>query len=647
MIEKPLFPANRHGYCTSPIKHKNGQAGFTLMELSIAMAILGLLLTALIIPLADKKNAGTVNDTQLRMQRILDAIHVYTNENGKLPCPARRTDAPGSATFGVETDCAAAAPAGTTDTGGVRLGAVPVRSLNLPDKMITDAWGRRFTYAATVTLADSPATYGSNSGVITMLDENGNDLTTPADTTGFVLFSHGKDGKGSWLQNGTAFGTACGSTTQDDENCDGDTEFVYSRHNDGSATPADYYDDYIAWKTKEALEFTIGADPDAPAGCTPVAEFAVHTDMVENKMRVALAGLTGGGYAAAWESNNLDGDSYGIFYQQYDAEGLGNGNNQANTETTSTQYYSTIAPLTDGGFVITWSSMMQDGSMLGIFGQRFASDGTPAGSEFQANTYTNDFQVHSAAAGLADGGFVVTWSSNGQDGSIFGVYGQRYDNMGTPVGSEFQVNTHTNGFQDLSSVAGLTDGGFVVVWESDSQDGSSWGIYGQRYDNTGTPVGSEFQINSVTANTQSIPDVASLPDGGFVVVWHSNGQDGSSGGVYGQRYDNTGAAFGAEFRVNTTTSGSQSIPAVASLADGGYIVVWESDGQDGDGKGIYAQRYKSNGATSGSEFRVNTTTTDNQFTADVAGLTGGGYVIGWSSRQPSSTNFIYAHQFCP
>ena len=80
---------------------------------------------------------------------------------------------------------------------------------------------------------------------------------------------------------------------------------------------------------------------------------------------------------------------------------------------------------------------------------------------------------------MNDGGFVVTWHSNLQDGSGYGIYGQQYNAEGDEVGSEFQVNTYTIDDQDDSSVTALNDGGFVVTWESLGQDGSSNGIYGQ------------------------------------------------------------------------------------------------------------------------------------------------------------------------
>ena len=78
-----------------------------------------------------------------------------------------------------------------------------------------------------------------------------------------------------------------------------------------------------------------------------------------------------------------------------------------------------------------------------------------------------------------------------------------------PVGSEFQVNTYTTSDQVGSAVAGDEAGSFVVVWQSDDQDGSYWGIFGQRYDSAGSTLGSEFRVNSYTTSIQWDPAIAS------------------------------------------------------------------------------------------------------------------------------------------
>jgi hypothetical protein len=245
----------------------------------------------------------------------------------------------------------------------------------------------------------------------------------------------------------------------------------------------------------------------------------------------------------------------------------------------------------DGGFVVCWDSEEQDGSGPGIYGQLFESNGSRRGVEFQVNTYTNSWQNQPSVSSLRDGGFTVCWISDGQDGSGYGIYGQVFDSKGSRWGAEFQVNTYIYNFKWNPSVSSLMDGGLVVCWSSNEQDGSDSGIYGQLFDNEGSRQGTEFQVNTYTNSWPSEPSVSSLMDGGFVVCWQSGVQDGSGYGVYGQLFNSEGSRRGTEFQVNTYTQGSQEDPSVSSLTDGGFVVCWDSYGQDGSGYGIYGKYY--------------------------------------------------------
>lgn len=75
------------------------------------------------------------------------------------------------------------------------------------------------------------------------------------------------------------------------------------------------------------------------------------------------------------------------------------------------------------------------------------------------------------------GEFVIAWTSDSQDGSTGGVYAQRYDANGVAVDGEFLVNTTTAGHQDYASVSLNAAGEFVITWSSYDQDGSFWGVY--------------------------------------------------------------------------------------------------------------------------------------------------------------------------
>ena len=102
------------------------------------------------------------------------------------------------------------------------------------------------------------------------------------------------------------------------------------------------------------------------------------------------------------------------------------------------------------------------------------------------------------------------------------------------------VNTYTDAAPSDSAIAADGQGGFVVTWQSAYQDGDNYGIFGQRCASTGVPLGTEFQVNAYTSSTQSHPRIAADAQGDFVVVWSSDGQDGSYGGVFGQAFDGTG-----------------------------------------------------------------------------------------------------------
>jgi len=188
------------------------------------------------------------------------------------------------------------------------------------------------------------------------------------------------------------------------------------------------------------------------------------------------------------------------------------------------------------------------------------------------------------------------------------------------------VNTETNNTQYVAKLTDLSDDTFVASWKSKLQDGSSYGIYAQRLDADGKKLGSEFLINSTTENEQGSPNNIALADGGFVSVWASWRQDGSKFGVYAQRFNSENEKIGDEFLINSTTLGSQENVSVSQLKDGGFIAVWQDDRKDGDGYGIFAQRFDANTAKVGNEFQVNTTITGAQLAPRVTGTEDGGFL---------------------
>ncbi len=151
-------------------------------------------------------------------------------------------------------------------------------------------------------------------------------------------------------------------------------------------------------------------------------------------------------------------------------------------------------------------------------------------------------------------------------------------------------------------------------------------------------LGSEFQVNTYTTGAQLDPAVASTADGGFVVLWQSFGSpESSSLSIQGQRYSSDGSSIGGQFAVGATTS-PQYDPAVAARPDGGFVVTW-AFWQGGNAlTGVQAQRYDLNGTAIGNAFQVDTSTLYYQRAPKVATAPDGGFVVVWQSDQSAGSD---------
>ena len=299
-----------------------------------------------------------------------------------------------------------------------------------------------------------------------------------------------------------------------------------------------------------------------------------------------------------------------------------------------------------GRSVVVWESADQDGSGNAVRAQRYDRDGAPLGSELAVNTYTtDDQQLPSVTCGGA-GDFVVVWESRGQDGDDYGVVGRSFDSSGAARGGEVAINTTTTDRQREAATCSDATGNFVVVWQSYDQDGDGYGIFARRFDSSGAPRGSEFQVNTFTDYSQEHPAVACNADGDFVVVWDGGEQDGDGYGIFGQRIDRNGAKAGAEFRVNSYTTGTQQWPVVAATAGGDFVVVWESyDDQDGDSYGVFGKRFTAAGAAQGSEFQVNAFTPYSQQKPALGIGANGDFTVAWSSPDAGDGSDVFARHF--
>ena len=374
-------------------------------------------------------------------------------------------------------------------------------------------------------------------------------------------------------------------------------------------------------------------------------EFLVNTNKDNVQRDASVSSLTNGHFVVTWETlDPASGDSQGIAGKVYDITGLPvTGEFLVNGATNGEQSQASVTGLVNGGFVVTWrskySAMTSD---YDVFGRVFDDSGNNIGSEFLINTNDASAQYQPKVTELSDGGFVVSWTSSVPlfDGSsATEIVGQRFDLYGNKVGNDFLINSFTEAGQNISNISTLKDGGFIVVWDTYERN---WGLVGQRFDSSGTKVDSEFRVNTNSSRSQTSANVTSLDNGGFVIVWQGrtyNTGDRSLSGISGQRFDRFGNKEGIEFRVNTNTFDKQTSPNITGLPDGGFIATWASKGvATGDGSvyGIVGQRYDASGNESGTEFLINTNIEGSQEKPGITTLADGSFVVTWQSLDPAT-----------
>ncbi len=376
---------------------------------------------------------------------------------------------------------------------------------------------------------------------------------------------------------------------------------------------------------------------------------------------------------------------------------------QANTYSTNAQQQPSIAVLADGGFVIAWMSSEQDGSMLGIYAQRFNAAGQKIGDEFKVNTLAAAHQLYPTTVALPDGGFTVLWvTTTGAGTANYGVHAQRYDAGGGAIGGEYTVfdtsgastdptmpkatvlldgtlkvaygfnpNNYTasdirvftmgpdmatpgiltTGVSTPKYAAGtaqmagdittLANGRYVLTW-AEHENTNGYEVQGRIYNADGTTVAAPFLVNTFVAYNQRHSDIAATPDGGFIVVFGSAGTEPSGDGhanILIQRFDENGTKIGAHVRVNAWTWDNQDQPQIVALTGGGYMVSWISTNQDGSGNGVFAQRLDADLRPLGPEFQVNNQGMGNQTDVEMAALPNGGVVFTWSSEALDGDNY--------
>ncbi len=355
---------------------------------------------------------------------------------------------------------------------------------------------------------------------------------------------------------------------------------------------------------------------------SPAQAFGTNLPGLTNgdQLRPEVSMLSTGGFVVAWVDR---GDGVKVRAQRYDSGGNPQGGEIEVASPNNSQAVA-VAGLADGNFVVAWDAYIDGNNLYDTNAQVFDGDGNPINGPFWPGA-TTDYEYLPSIGALSSGDFVVSWTKAAADGSRNGrIYARRYSSTGEAKSNELLLDSSVDS-QSNSYVIGLDNEEYVIVYDRVNWGITGWDVVGQKYNSSNNRAGS-FTASSDTLNIQWYPSAAKLTENRFVVLWTDVGQSKNTR-LQARIFDFDCNAIGGEHTVNGSAPWDRSRSSVAGLGDGGFVAVWA--GLAEGNRDVLVQRLDNAGNRAGDETRLSNGS-GNQEHGRVA-TRGGGYVVVWES----------------
>jgi hypothetical protein len=301
------------------------------------------------------------------------------------------------------------------------------------------------------------------------------------------------------------------------------------------------------------------------------------------------AGLPTGGFVVTWTFDNstiLDVTDDSIKSQLYGANGGRIGTEITVAAARADMSTPDVASLFGGNFVVTWTD---PGSTSGdIRAQIFDRSGNTIGSEILVNTTTTDMQISPSIAAVSGGGFVITWTDFSAGSTNTDIRAQLFGAAGAKIGSEFLVNTQASLNQDFPAVVGLPGDGFVTVWADQSGtlgDNSGSSVKAQAYQDDATGV-NEPPVNTVPGTLSAGHDPLTIqvsfddddvPPGNFIFPGYLGAQTLTLTAVHGTLTGSIQKFFRDVATVEGSGTHTVKFTANPEILNGGIFIQYQAD----------------------------------------------------------------------
>ncbi len=242
-------------------------------------------------------------------------------------------------------------------------------------------------------------------------------------------------------------------------------------------------------------------------------------------------------------------DSYSVRVARFNSAGIKTpaGDVTVNTAPTGREYTPSVAMDANGNFVVAWAEDTGNTTNLtDIFAQVYTSSSaaiSAVGSIQGVNTYTTDVQDAPSVTITPTGKlFSIAWESVGEVGSTGQqIYARSFSFTTAPpvvtaTTGEYRVDPVTSAaaYKWAPSLATELSGSFWTGWQE--PDASGQGVYARWYNLATTSFDATLPLNSVTANSQVLPALATDANGDLVAGWSDQGAQGAADAVLLSRF---------------------------------------------------------------------------------------------------------------
>ncbi len=346
----------------------------------------------------------------------------------------------------------------------------------------------------------------------------------------------------------------------------------------GVATMTVRATDRLGAFTDAQVYIAISASPDRvfyPLGPASIANVTQNFQMYPD-----VASAADGSYVMVWEAVGGPAGEGQIVGRRYSASGTALGAEFNINTLGGASMKPSVAMAWDGSFIVTWT---MDGD---IYARRFDNTGSALGSQFVVNADVVGDQGNASISAANDGRFVVAWEDSVSGFSIGKA--QLFNSDGTVNGKTITLSDGIIDTKQIDIAVSMDSdtGSFWAVWSGESADDMG-DIYARYYTDSGK-FGSQFQVNTTTEGCQCDPAISVNSSGQLAIVWTGSYTDGEQ--IFAQLYQN-GSAIGSEFIPSIEGSPYSDYADVGIAADGSFTVSWIDRGDDYNTYTVFVRNY--------------------------------------------------------